>query len=107
VTLDAADIQPWRAGGPTATFAAAIYEHRLAAFGGHDADTWDLTAAAIMVDPSLCGFAPLALDVITAEGATAGQTVVDEGRAPNVNVCLAPDAARIKARFQEVFAASR
>ena len=107
VTLDAEDIQPWREGGPTAAFAVEIYERWLANFGGRDAETWDLMTAAIMLDPSLCGFAALRLDVITADGPTSGQTVVDESGAPNVDVCLAPDANRIKENLREVFAASR
>jgi inosine-uridine nucleoside N-ribohydrolase len=106
VRLAAADIEPWRAGGATAVFAAEIYERKLEKFPG-DAETWDLMAAAIMVDPSLCGFAPLRLEVVTADGATAGQTVVDEGGTPNVDVCLAPDGRRIKAAFGAVFSASR
>lgn len=107
VTLDAEDIRPWREGGPIADFAVEIYERALENFGGSDAATWDLMTAAIMLDPSLCGFASLPLDVITADGATSGQTVVDEGGAPNVDVCLSPDAGRIKQTFRDVFSASR
>ncbi len=106
VTLNAEDIRPWREGGPTADLAAEIYERWLANFGGRNAEVWDLMTAAIMVDPSLCGFAPLALDVITAAGLTSGQTVVVEGGAPNVTVCLVPDAGRIKETFREVFSAA-
>jgi len=106
VTLDAEDIQPWREGGRTADFAFEIYERKLENFGG-GGETWDLMAAAIMLDPSLCGFAPLSLDVVTVEGATSGQTVVDEGGAPNVEVCLSPDAGRIKENFRDVFSASQ
>lgn len=105
VTLDAEDIQRWRGGGPAADLAVEIYERWLANFGGRDADTWDLMTAAVMVDPSLCGFASLPLDVITADGATSGQTVVVEDGPPNVDVCLAPDAGRIKDSFREVFSA--
>jgi inosine-uridine nucleoside N-ribohydrolase len=93
VTLDAEDIRPWRQGGPAAHFALEIYERWLANFGS-EAATWDLMTAAIMLDPSLCGFASLALDVITVDGATSGQTVVVEGGTPNVQVCLSPDAGR-------------
>jgi inosine-uridine nucleoside N-ribohydrolase len=107
VTLDAEDIQPWREGGPTADFAVEIYERELEIFGGSDAATWDLMTAAIMLDPSLCGFASLPLDVITVDGATSGQTVVDEGSTPNVEVCLSPDASRIKENFRDVFSAGQ
>jgi len=107
VTLDAQDIQSWREGDPIADFAFEIYERKLENFGGRNAETWDLMTAAIMVDPSLCGFAPLSLDVITVDGATSGQTVVDENGAPNVEVCLSPHAGRIKDNFREVFSASQ
>jgi len=107
VTLDTEDIQPWREGGPTADFAFGIYERKLENFGGSDAETWDLMTAAIMLDPSLCGFASLLLDVVTAEGDTSGQIVVDEGGTPNVEVCLSPDASRIKENFRDVFSASQ
>jgi inosine-uridine nucleoside N-ribohydrolase len=107
MTLDTEDIQPWREGGPTADFAFEIYERKLENFGGSDAETWDLMTAAIMLDPSLCGFASLPLDVVTAKGNTSGQTVVDEGGTPNVEVCLSPDANRIKENFRDVFSASQ
>jgi inosine-uridine nucleoside N-ribohydrolase len=106
VTLDVEDIQPWREGGPTADFAADIYDVALENFGGSHAAIWDLMTAAIMLDPSLCGFASLPLDVITADGPTSGQTVVAEGAAPNVAVCLSPDAGRVKEDLRNVFAAS-
>jgi pyrimidine-specific ribonucleoside hydrolase len=106
VTLDPADIEPWRAGGPTADFAVDIYEKVLENWGGSNAAIWDLMTAAVMLDPSLCGFASLHLDVITADGATSGQTVVDESGTPNVDVCLSPDVGRIKQNLTNVFSAS-
>lgn len=106
VTLDAEDIQRWREGGPTADFAVEIYERALENFGGSDAAVWDLMTAAVMLHPSLCRFASLPLDVVTADGPTSGQTVVVEGGAPNVAVCLSPDAGRIKENFRQVFSAA-
>jgi inosine-uridine nucleoside N-ribohydrolase len=106
VTLNAEDIDPWREGGPTADFVVDIYERVIENWGGSDAAIWDLMTAAVMLDPSLCGFASLHLDVIIDEGATSGQTVVDEDGAPNVDVCLSPDASRIKQTLTDVFSAS-
>jgi pyrimidine-specific ribonucleoside hydrolase len=106
VTLDAEDIEPWRDGGPTADFAVEIYEGVLEDWGGSDAAIWDLMTAAIMLDPSLCGFQSLHLDVITAEGATSGQTVAAAESTPNVEVCLSPDVSRIKQTLTDVFSTS-
>jgi len=106
VTLDGEDIQPWREGGPTADFAVEIYEMVLQNWGGSEAAIWDLMTAAIMVDPSLCGFASLHLDVITEDGPASGQTAVDDKGAPNVEVCLSPDPGRIKQTLTNVFSAS-
>jgi inosine-uridine nucleoside N-ribohydrolase len=106
VTLNSGDIEPWRAGGPTADFAVEIYERAIQNFGGSDAATWDLMTAAIMLDPSLCGFVMLPLDVITLDGATSGRTAVMEGGTPNVDVCLSPDVEGIKASFEDVFSSS-
>ena len=57
---------------------------------------WDLVAAVNTTDPALCPEVPLALDVLVELGPHQGQMVVRD-QAPNVIVCLAPDAERIRA----------
>ena len=95
-------LSAWR---PNGHFAVEIYEWALENFGG-DAPAWDLMTAAVMVDPSLCGFASLPLDVDTTDGDNSGQMVVVEGGAPAVDFCLAPDAGRIKQNLRDVLSAS-
>lgn len=107
VTVNSEDIEPWREGGPIADYAFEIYERQLEIMGGRDAAIWDLMTASIMLNPSMCGFASLSLDVVTAGGATSGQTVVDEGGTPNIDVCLVPDASGIKQNLRDVFSAGR
>ena len=101
------DTEQWRQGGGTAGFAADVYDMLFETWGTGSVAAWDLITAAIMVDPGLCAFQPLRLQVITDEGATSGQTVVVTGGDPNVQVCLDPDGERVKQTFNEVFARSQ
>lgn len=107
VAVAAADTARWRQGGPTADFAADIYDSILDGWDVEEAPVWDLMTAAIMVDPSLCGFRPLHLEIDTTEGETSGQTVPHDDRQPNAQVCLEPDVQRIRQTLNEVFAGSR
>jgi purine nucleosidase/pyrimidine-specific ribonucleoside hydrolase len=104
VSVGRRDTADWRAGGPGADLAAEIYDALMSNWGTDRAAIWDLMTAAIMTDPSLCGFEDLALDVVTADGPTSGQTVVISGSRPNVRVCLRPDVDRIKGTLADVFA---
>ena len=103
VTITRQDTRRWRQGGGMADFAADIYGSLMGNWGVEDAAIWDLMTAAIMVDPGLCAFQPLHLRVITDDGVTSGQTVVVAGQAPNAQVCLEPDADRIRETLSEVF----
>jgi purine nucleosidase/pyrimidine-specific ribonucleoside hydrolase len=107
VTVSRQEVKQWRQGGGKADFAADIYTMMFDSWGVQSAAVWDLMTAAIMVKPDLCGFQPLHLEVMTADGSTAGQTVVEAGQEPNVQVCLEPDVSRIKQTLAEVFASSR
>jgi purine nucleosidase/pyrimidine-specific ribonucleoside hydrolase len=104
VSVGRRETSQWRAGGPAADLAAEIYDGLMSRWATDQAAIWDLMTAVILTDPSLCGFRDLALDVVTDDGPTSGQTmVVSEGQ-PNVRVCLEPDADRILQNLVEVFA---
>ena len=86
-----------------ADFAADIYDMLLNNWGVDQAAIWDLMTAAIMLNPGLCGFQPLHLQVITQDGSTSGQTALVPGEAANISVCLEPDADRIRQTLIEIF----
>jgi purine nucleosidase/pyrimidine-specific ribonucleoside hydrolase len=104
VTME--DVRAWRSGGSTADFAADIYEMLLTSWGVPRAAIWDLMTAALMVDPKLCPFQPLHLQVVTEGGATSGQTVALPDREANAYVCLEPDPDSIRRALAEVFSTS-
>jgi pyrimidine-specific ribonucleoside hydrolase len=107
VIIDKAVTNQWRAGGKIANLTADLYEMLVKSPNNPTASIWDLMTAEIMVDPDLCGFQPLHLDVITEPGNTSGQTAVLSTGKPNVNVCLKPNAALIKQKLVEVFSRSQ
>lgn len=100
------DTARWQEGGATADWAATIYDSLLNAWGVEGAAIWDLMTAAIMVRPDLCGFEALHLEIDTALGGNSGQTVVLPDAPPNVQVCLDPDAERIRETLAEVLSHS-
>jgi inosine-uridine nucleoside N-ribohydrolase len=101
------DTTQWRQGGAVANFAADIYEWLIDIFGMEKAAIWDLMTAAIMLDPELCDFTPLHLEVITESGNTLGQSaVLAEGEA-NVAVCLEPKGELIRQSLIAIFSKSR
>lgn len=97
------DTRRWRQGGPAAKLAADFYDMLVDLFRRDQAPSWDLTAAAVMVEPELCGSRMLSLRVITEPGDTLGQTAVVQGGEVNTLVCLTPHVERIRQRFVEVF----
>lgn len=107
VLISKQDTAQWRVGGRMADFAADIYDGLMDATGRQSFMIWDLMAAEIMLDPDLCGFRGLRLEVVTAEGSTLGQTAVVPTGTPNINVCLDPDAALIKHTLMDAFSSSR
>lgn len=104
VTLNEKDTAIWRKGGSIADFAADIYDSRMDSWGRNETEMWDLVTAELMMNPEHCAFSRLALEVVTAEGNSEGQTRIVEGT-PNVNVCLEPDAEAIKQMLGQVFSA--
>jgi pyrimidine-specific ribonucleoside hydrolase len=107
VSVGKQDTRQWRMGGRIASFAADIYDMLLDNWGTDQAAIWDLMTAALMVEPKLCEFRPLHLQVITDNGVTMGQTAVVQEAQPNINVCLEPDAALIRQTLGAVFSSAR
>ena len=106
VQISQADTAQWRKGGKIAAFAADIYDGLINSTGKKDFYIWDLMASEIMLDPALCQFTPLHLDVVTQTGDHFGQLVVLPNQEANINVCLKPNAAMIKQELVRAFSGS-
>ena len=107
VQISKVDTSQWRTGGRIANFVADIYDSLMNSTGKQNFYIWDMMASEIMLNHDLCGFQPLHLDVVTAEGDHSGQTVIVPTGEPNINVCLKPNAALIKQTLIDVFSNSR
>jgi pyrimidine-specific ribonucleoside hydrolase len=107
VTVNRQDTTKWRNGGQIAGLAAEIYDTLLTNWGANEAAIWDLMTAAIMLQPDLCGFQSLDLQVVTAEGNSSGQTKENTEEGHPINVCLQPDINRIHKVLIEVFSAQK
>ncbi len=102
VTWSQLDADEWAAAEqPTGRMAARLLDWRLNNWPTEFAYIWDLAAAVGTTDPRLCPPVPLHLEIETEEGADQGQTRVSDG-APNVQVCLEPDAWQVKARVADL-----
>ncbi len=107
VLVNNQDTRQWHQGGEIAQFAADIYDWLIDVFGFGEAAIWDLMTAAIMLEPDLCDFTLLHLDVITENGPTLGQSVVVSDGEHYVYVCLRPNADEIRQNLIDVFSKSR
>jgi purine nucleosidase/pyrimidine-specific ribonucleoside hydrolase len=107
VSVSRDDTSQWRQGGEIADLAADTYDAVLERWGAESAEVWDVMTAAIAVQPGLCGFQALPLQVVTDEGPTSGQTVVVAGAATNAQVCLEPNAEAIRQSMIDVFSSQR
>ena len=103
VMIGREDTQEWQRGGRIPDFAAYIYDTLMSFRGRDEFMIWDLMTAVIAIDPELCDFQPLHLEVITEDGVTSGQTLLSTDEEPNVNVCLQPDVSGIKRMLRDVF----
>ena len=102
VTWSQLDADEWATSEqPTGQMAARLLDWRLNNWPTELAFIWDLAAAVGTTDPRLCPPVPLHLEIVTEEGTDQGQTRVSDG-APNVQVCLEPDAWQVKARVAEL-----
>ena len=106
VKITKKDIRDWSDGGAPSDLAEKIYSMTFDRWGMQETDIWDLMTAVVMLNPSLCEYQPMRLEVITDAGVHNGQTVAIAEGEPNVQVCLEPDAEMIKATLTEVFRAS-
>jgi len=97
------DIRPWHQGDEKADMAADLYDIMFNNYGFQSAEIFDLTASVLMVQPELCDFQPVHLDVITDQGDTLGQTAVVPDAEPNVHACLEPNADGIRQNLNETF----
>jgi inosine-uridine nucleoside N-ribohydrolase len=81
-----------------------LYDIMFDTLGLKLAEIFDLTAAVLMLQPEMCRFQPLHLDVITVNGSTLGQTIVVPNAEPNIHVCLEPKVDQVKQNLYETFA---
>jgi pyrimidine-specific ribonucleoside hydrolase len=106
VKISQEDTRSWRSGGRLANFAANIYDGLMDAATGQTY-IWDLLAAAVMTEPTLCSYQDLHIDVGTVAGDHFGQFVVVPAAQPNIRVCLVPNEPGIKQVLVDVFSNSR
>ena len=107
VAINRTDTAQWRKGGEIADFAADIYDGLMNSTGKSDFFIWDLLTSVIMLDPALCEFQLLHVEVVTEETDHFGQTVVIPDKEPNLNVCVKPNAVLIKQDLVDTFAGSQ
>ncbi len=107
VTISRYDTLSWRSGGKIADFVADIYDGLMNAWGTRESAIWDLMAAEIMLNPEMCAFEPVHLDVVTAPGDHFGQTAPVTGGQPNVYACLKPDVKMVKQGLIDTFSSSK
>lgn len=103
VILRQADVTQWRQGDEKADLVADLYDIMFNNYGMPTVEIFDLTAAVILVQPELCAFQPLHLDVITDGGDTLGQTSVVPNTEPNIHACLEPNTDQVKQSLNETF----
>jgi inosine-uridine nucleoside N-ribohydrolase len=106
VLISRQDTNAWRRGGAIGNFAADFYESIMMATND-EAAIWDLLAAIAMLEPELCPFVPLHLEVITEDGPHSGHTAPVPDGEPNIHVCLEPDAELVRQHIIDIFTASR
>jgi inosine-uridine nucleoside N-ribohydrolase len=97
------DLRPWKQGNEKGNMVAELYNILFENYGFKSTEIFDLTAAVIMVQPDVCVFQKLHLDVITKDGSTLGQTIEVPNNDPNIHVCLEPNAELIKQNLNETF----
>jgi pyrimidine-specific ribonucleoside hydrolase len=97
------DIASWHRGNKAAQLVAQLYDIMFNEYGFKELDVFDLTAAVMMVNPELCAFELLHLDVVTDAGNTTGQTLVVPNGEQNIHVCLAPRVDLTRQQLNDTF----
>ena len=106
VTVSHTDTAAWRNGGKPAQFAANFYDQQISSVNRGSFYYWDAMTAEILVNPALCQFTQLAIEVITIDGKKDGQTRVVPMGEPNIYACLQPDAISLVNTIDSILAAS-
>lgn len=106
VSVSHTDTAAWQNGGKPARFAANLYDQQINNVNREDFYYWDAMTAEILVNPALCQFTSLAVEVVTDDGKRDGQTRVVVGGDPNIHACLQPDAINLVNTIDSIFAAS-
>jgi purine nucleosidase/pyrimidine-specific ribonucleoside hydrolase len=106
VAISHNDTASWRTGGKAAQFAAKMYDEQITAVNRDSFYYWDAMTAEILVNPSLCQFKQLNVEVVTTDGARDGQTRAMTSGDPNINACLQPDAINLIHTIDSIMAAS-
>lgn len=113
--LDATDLVPWMeedaaaweaTDAPASSVAARFLRRTMNDWGSRMIAIWDLVAAVNVANPELCLWQDLHLTVAQPDASNEGQTVVVDDQAPNVRVCLVPDADAYHDAATKVFAAA-
>jgi inosine-uridine nucleoside N-ribohydrolase len=107
VAVTHTDTAVWRNGGKPAQFAANLYDQQITGVNRESFYYWDAMTAEILVNPALCQFSNLAVEVITIDGKRDGQTRVVTMGEPNIHACLQPDAINLVNTIDSIFAASK
>ena len=97
------DLRPWRQGDEKANMVVDLYDIMFDTWGLKTVEVFDLTAAVLLIQPELCDFQPLHLDVIRDDGPALGQTIVVPNTEPNIYVCLEPNVDQVKQNLYETF----
>lgn len=91
------DITIWSSSGTQeGELAGALLKWMLDSWSVPGAYVWDLVAAILATDPSLCPAVSLAVDILVAPGMSQGKTFITNQH-PNVSVCLDPDPIQMRA----------
>jgi inosine-uridine nucleoside N-ribohydrolase len=97
VSWTQSDVSGWvSSGSPEGKLAGELLQWMLDSWSAKGVYIWDLVTAIQASNPSVCPEVPLAISIVTDAGPEQGSMMVTQG-APNVSVCLNPDAGQVKA----------